>query len=224
MEQAELQLLQAIEGHARDLCSAHDPAHDIAHVQRVVNNARTILAEERAAGASLDEFVVLAGGWLHDIVQLPKDSGLPGESARRSAEQALVYLDALGVGAGRARHIATAVRTHSFSGGERPQTIEAAIVQDADRLDALGAVGLARLFAVANEMRSQLYDPADPLAENRPLDDKRYALDHIATKLLKLPELMTTPTARQLARSRATYLIDYRDQFLREIGWEGNRE
>lgn len=215
MEPHERELLGAIAARASELCAGHDPAHDVAHVRRVVNNAKTILKHEDTA--RVDEFVTLAACWLHDIVQLPKGSGPPGESARRSAAQALEILAGLGVDPDRARHIADAVRTHSYSGGERPATLEAAIVQDADRLDALGAVGLARMFAVAGELRSSLYHPDDPLARDRPLDDRHYALDHIDAKLLNLPALMTTATARRVAKERAAYLLEFREQLIREL-------
>ncbi len=177
-----------------------------------------ILAREPVTEGSIDQFVVECACWLHDIVQLPKGSGPPGESARLSAARARTLLETLNIAPQRADHVANAVRTHSYSGGEPPASIEAAIVQDADRLDALGAIGLARLFVVAGNLRSQLYHSDDPLAEHRPLDDKRYALDHIATKLLKLPELMHTNAARQLAIDRVAYLLDFRDQLLSEIG------
>lgn len=215
MEPVERELLASIAERASELCAGHDPAHDIAHVRRVVTNAQTILKHEDAA--RVDEFVTLAACWLHDIVQRPKGTGAPGEAARRSADRALEILDELGVDPDRARHIADAVRTHSYSGGEQPATLEAAIVQDADRLDALGAIGLARLFAVAGELRSSLYHPDDPLARTRPLDDRRYALDHIDAKLLKLPALMTTPTARRLAAERAAFLLEFRERLLGEV-------
>ncbi len=218
MDPADRAHLAAIEARSRELGDQHDAAHDIAHIQRVLANATRIVAGEREAAATLDEFVVNAACWLHDVVQLPKGSGLPGESARRSADVARDILQELGVDRARASHIADAVRTHSYSGGEAPATPEAGIVQDADRLDALGAVGIARLFVVAGTLASSLYNADDPLAEQRPLEDARYALDHIPAKLVKLPALMNTATARDIADERVAYLLAYRDQFMDEIG------
>ncbi len=176
-----------------------------------------LIKRECSNACRLDEFVVIAACWLHDIVQFPKGTGQPGESARRSAEFAAQCLKELEVDQDRVTHIAAAVRTHSYSGGEGPATLEAAIVQDADRLDALGAVGIARLFVVAGTLASALYHPDDPRAEQRPLEDARYALDHISTKLVKLPGLMNTVTGRRIAEERLTYLLAYRDQFFSEI-------
>ena len=218
MGRSDRQLLAAIETQARELCHNHDAAHDAAHLMRVVANARLILACERTATPDLAAFVIFAACWLHDVVQLPKGSGRPGESARRSAACARALLEQLGVDQERAGHVAAAVRTHSYSGGERPATLEAAIVQDADRLDALGAVGVARLFVVAGTLGSALYHLDDPRAERRPLADARYALDHITTKLVKLPDLMNTASARRIADERLVYILAYRDQFLSEVG------
>lgn len=218
MDQTDRETLSVVEAHARSLHAGHDPAHDVAHVMRVVGNARRIVEEEHAGGSELDEFVIYAACWLHDAVQLPKNSGQPGESARRSADLAARYLLQLGIDEQRSAHVAAAVQTHSYSGGERPATPEAGIVQDADRLDALGAVGLARMFAVAGTLESALYHPDDPLGESRQLEDARYALDHIPAKLVKLPELMNTAAGRRIAQDRVAYLLSFRDQFIQEIG------
>ncbi|STF26181.1 putative phosphohydrolase [Escherichia coli] len=86
-----------------------------------------------------------------------------------------------------------------------PLTTEAKIVQDADRLEALGAIGLARVFAVSGALGVALFDGEDPFAQHRPLDDKRYALDHFQTKLLKLPQTMQTARGKQLAQHNAHF-------------------
>jgi uncharacterized protein len=218
MTRSDRELLADIETWSRKSCRGHDAAHDAAHLQRVANNARLILDREGEKAGTRDEFVVYSACWLHDLVQLPKGTGPAGESARRSAKLARDYLSEHGVDDERAAHVAAAVRTHSYSGGEKPSTIEAAIVQDADRLDALGAVGIARLFVVSATLDSALYHPDDPLSEHRPLEDNRYALDHIAAKLVNLPELMNTASARQIADERLAYIIGFRDQFIAEIG------
>jgi uncharacterized protein len=112
--------------------------------------------------------------------------------------------------------VAHAIESHSFSAGIRPETIEAKIVQDADRLDALGAVGLARLFYTAGRMDSALAHPDDPMALHRDLNDKAYALDHIDTKLATLPGKMQTAAGRRLAETRLNELIAFRDNFIAE--------
>lgn len=211
-------LLAEIAARARDALAGRDAGHDELHIERVLRNARALLAAERAAGRVADAFVVEAACWLHDLVLLPKGTGPAGESARRSAAAARALLAGLGVGAAMADAVAHAVETHSYSGGLRPDTLEGAIVQDADRLDALGAVGAARFWVMVGELGSRLYHPTDPLGRGRELDDRAYALDHIARKLLKLPDLMNTAAGRAEAERRAAFLCAYRDQFLREIG------
>jgi uncharacterized protein len=221
MSRSSARLLSTIEQFARAACAAHDQAHDALHLARVVASARRLTLAERATGADVDGFVVEAAAWLHDLVQLPKGTSTPGEAARRSAAVASERLTELGVDAGAIEHIAHAIEVHSFSGGRRPETIEAAIVQDADRLDALGAVGLARLWIVAASTPGALYDEYDPLALERPVDDRLFDLDHIGKKLLTLPELMNTATGRRLAAERARFVELYRAEFVREIGGNG---
>lgn len=115
--------------------------------------------------------------------------------------------------------VAHAIEAHSFSAGIVPRTIEARIVQDADRMDALGAVGLARMFHVGGQLGRSLAHGEDPLARDRDLDDARYALDHIEIKLLRLPETLNTAAARRIAQERAMRLRRFRDEFVAE--WLG---
>jgi uncharacterized protein len=115
--------------------------------------------------------------------------------------------------------VAHAIEAHSFSAAIAPRTLEAKIVQDADRLDALGAVGLARLFYIAGSMGSALAHGDDPLALARPLDDRAYALDHIAVKLGRLPGMMQTEAGRMLGAQRLAELTRFRSDFAAE--WSG---
>ena len=138
-----------------------DGAHDTNHLHRVWRNA-TILLEEHAEA---DALVVLAACYLHDLVNLPKNSPDRHLASRRAAELASRELATLGFPPARLAAVAHAIESHSFSAALPARTIEAQIVQDADRLDALGAVGLARLFYIAGRMGSSLAHGADPLAE-----------------------------------------------------------
>jgi uncharacterized protein len=209
----DIEILAAIERFGLDRCARHDPAHDALHVSRVVNNARTILSEEPDASV----FITEAAAWMHDIVQLPKGTSAAGESARQSADVAMQFLVALGVDDFRIQAITHAIEAHSFSGGLLPDSKEAAIVQDADRLDALGAIGIARLWVTAGTMDSHLYSQFDPAGTERHLDDKTYGLDHIERKLLKLPGMMNTEAGRRIAAARAKYVALFRCTFLDEI-------
>lgn len=212
-----IHVTQEIERFARLRCAMHDAAHDALHLARVVHNAR-LLHEAEPGSRQRDWSVIAASCWLHDIVQLPKGEGPPGEPARRSAAEARDVLASLGVDQEAIDSVVHAIAVHSFSGGRHPESPEAAIVQDADRLDALGAVGIARLWVTGAELGGALYNADDPSGSRRELDDRAWGLDHIERKLLRLPALMNTAAGRAEAERRAEFLRTYRDAFLSEIG------
>ena len=160
----------------------------------------------------------MAACYLHDLINLPKNHPERHLASRQAAALACRQLTGLGFPADKLAGVAHAIETHSFSANLAPATIEAQIVQDADRIDALGAVGLARLFYTAARMDSALAHGTDPLAAHRPLDDKAYALDHIVTKLDKLPGKMQTRAGRALAEQRLAVLTDFRAAFAGEWG------
>lgn len=189
-----------------------DSAHDIEHLHRVWRNASLLLEQHPEA----DALVVMAASYLHDLVNLPKNHPERHLASRQAAALACRQLREQGFPADKLEAVAHAIETHSFSAGLAPQTMEARIVQDADRIDALGAVGLARLFYTAARMESALAHGADPLARQRPLNDKAYALDHIETKLAKLPGKMQTQAGRALAERRLAVLTDFRTAFAEE--------
>jgi uncharacterized protein len=192
-----------------------DGAHDLNHLDRVWRNAQALLAHYPEA----DALVVLAACYLHDLVNVPKNDPRRSSASRLSAELAGARLAALGFPAARLACVAHAIEAHSFSAAVPATTLEARIVQDADRLDGLGAVGLARMFYIAGRMGSALAHASDPLAQDRPLDDKAYSLDHIAAKLAHLPGMMQTAAGRTLAEARLATLTDFRSAFALE--WSG---
>ncbi len=189
-----------------------DGAHDLNHLGRVWHAARQLLASYPQA----DALVVMVACYLHDLVNLPKNHPERHLASRQAAALASTRLAAAGFDAARLPAVAHAIEAHSFSANIAPQTLEAQIVQDADRLDALGAVGLARLFYTAGRMNSALAASDDVLAVQRPLDDRAYALDHIAVKLATLPATMQTAAGRELAETRLQWLYQFRDVFVAE--------
>lgn len=191
---------------------SEDGAHDLNHLNRVWRNAGALLEHYPQA----DALVVMAACYLHDLVNLPKNHPERAFASRQSATLARQQLVALGFPAERLDNVAHAIETHSFSAALEPQTIEARIVQDADRLDALGAVGLARLFYVAGQMNSALAHSDDPLASARAPDDRAYALDHIGVKLARLPGMMQTEAGRAVADERLAQLTAFREAFAAE--------
>jgi len=190
---------------------AADAAHDLAHIQRVVANARHLAQLENAEMA-----VVLPAAWLHDCVTVPKDSPQRAQASRLAAEKAGHFLQTAGYPAQFIPLIAHAIAAHSFSANIPPETIEAKVVQDADRLDALGAVGMARTFMVGGALKRPLYHPADPFCQRRQPDDAVSTVDHFYTKLFTLPKTMQTEAGRAEAEARAAFMR----AFLRQLGHE----
>jgi uncharacterized protein len=189
-----------------------DGSHDTSHLQRVWKNAAAI-----HAGEGGDAQVLFAATLLHDCVPVEKNSPLRSQASRLSAGKAAGVLKSLGWPEAKVRAAAHAVEAHSFSAGIAPLTLEARTLQDADRLDAIGMVGIARCFYVAGRMGSALYDPLDPHARERPLDDARYAIDHFRAKLLKLAADFQTATGARLAQQRHERLQRFLDDFAEEI-------
>jgi uncharacterized protein len=196
-----------------ELDPGDDGSHDIGHLARVWANARAIQAEEGG-----DAELLAAAVLLHDCVHVEKSSPLRARASRLAAERARRVLAGLGWDGVRIEAAAHAIAAHSFSAGIAPETLEARILQDADRLEALGAIGIARLFYTAGRMGSLFYDPADPRAERRALDDRAFAIDHFRAKLLRLEGSFQTATGKRLARERTRLVADFLAAFEAEIG------
>ena len=202
----------------QDLCldfvsdsMASDPAHDLSHVRRVVQN--TLKLTKTEAG---DPAITIPAAWLHDCVSIAKNSPLRNQASRLAAEEAVRFLTSVGYPADLMPAIFHAIEAHSFSANIQTKTLEARIVQDADRLEAVGAIGIARCFLTGGSMGTPLYEPADAFAENRKPDDRRYTLDHFYCKLLGLADSMQTDAGRVEARKRT----DYMKLFLQQLGTE----
>lgn len=193
-----------------------DPAHDIAHLDRVWANAHRIARSE--TGVNLR--VLIAAAYFHDLVNLPKDAPNRAEASTLSAQKAEPFLVDLGFSASEVKATQHAIAAHSYSAGIAPESFEAEILRDADRLDALGAVGIARTFMVAGTMGRPLLDPKDPFAAVRPLDDQLWSIDHWHLKLLQLPREMVTEKGRKIARKRARLMLAYLWQLAREMDTE----
>lgn len=194
------------------LSADDDASHDVYHTRRVKSLALDIAEMEGEA----DHAILIAAAYLHDIVNLPKNSPDRSKASVFSADAAVPVLETLGFSKERIEAVCHAIIAHSFSANIAPTTLEAKILQDADRIDALGAIGVARTFLIAGKIGTLLLDGADPFAVNRPLDDRRFAVDHFAVKLLKLPETMQTMSGRAIAERRTETIRN----FLRALGEE----
>jgi uncharacterized protein len=189
-----------------------DGSHDIAHLHRVWKNVKRIQDSE---GGDLE--ILCAATLLHDCVSVEKNDPRRSQASRMAAEKAARLLAELSWSGARIAMVSHAVETHSFSAGIAPETPEAKILQDADRLDAIGLIGAVRCFYTAGRMGSGLYDATEPIAVARPLDDKRYAVDHFHAKLFKLADGFQTATGAMMARQRHDKLEVFLVALLDEI-------
>ena len=196
------------------LChSEADGAHDLSHLERVWHNTQAIHAAE---GGDLE--ALAAAVLLHDCVQVAKNSPMHEKAGEMAAIKARSLLESLCWEVSRVDLVANAIATHSYSAGLEPTSREGSILQDADRLDAIGLIGVARCFYTAGRMGSSLYSALDPAGMQRPLDDAAFALDHFPKKLLLLADGFRTAAGRQLAAARHQALQTFYDGLLLEIG------
>ena len=187
-----------------------DASHDINHFRRVWKIAQKLAKETD------DLLVILAACYFHDIVNYPKDDPRRSMSSLDASIKTIEIFKELGFPEDKISHVGHCIHAHSFSAGIIPETREAKIVQDADRMESLGAIGLARVFYVGGRMGRPLFDSNDPLAKQRELDDRKYCVDHFYTKLLKLPLTMQTAEGREEGLKRLKvlekFLIDLNDE------------
>lgn len=193
------------------IASSEDPAHDYLHFSRVVQTAKVLCAEENGR---LE--VVLPAAWLHDFVIIPKNDPRRTQASRLSAEGAIEFLRQISYPEKFYQDIAHAIEAHSFSANIETKTLEAAIVQDADRLDGLGAIGIARCFATAGLMRRAFYSEVDPFCQERPADDGQFTIDHFFVKLFKTADTLKTKAGRAEGLKRVAVMKHY----LRDLGAE----
>ena len=190
-----------------------DAAHDIAHVRRVVENTRRITAMENANAQ-----ITLPAAWLHDCVAVAKDDPRRKLASGLAADAAVKFLSGTPYPAKLLDDVHHAIEAHSYSAAIPTRTLEAKVVQDADRLDSLGAIGVARCLLVGGRLDRPLMNPDDPFCEHREPDDSQYTIDHFYNKLFKLPATMQTEAGREVAEQRAEVMRDYLDTLKAEIG------
>ncbi len=190
--------------------------HDWWHIARVWKNALTLCRHEQA-----DVFTVELAALLHDLDDWKLSPSVGGRPVRAEA-----WLRQMEVAPALAEHVCEIIAGLSFKGAlvETPmRTLEGQIVQDADRLDAIGAIGIARAFAYGGHKGHLLYDPTCPPQMHTSFEQYQNSgsatLNHFYEKLLLLKDRMNTPTAKKIAARRHAYLEGFLEQFMRE--WEG---
>ncbi|BBN81205.1 phosphohydrolase [Pseudoalteromonas sp. A25] len=189
-----------------------DTAHDLTHIERVVKTAKELAEKEQA-----DLAVVIPAAWLHDCVAVAKNHPDRARASKMAADKAVTFLKSIGYDEAKLDAIHHAIVAHSFSANVTPKTLEAKIVQDADRMDALGAIGVSRCMKVGGAIARHLYHSDDPFCENREADDMRYTLDHFFIKLLHIAQQMHTDSAKEEARKRTDFMHTFLEQLKQEI-------
>lgn len=190
-----------------------DASHDVQHIERVYKNAEKILQTEPQADAEIVRLAVL----LHDV------SDVKYAETKEAEERILHTLDLTDQ---QRQHIRDIIASVSFNGGNEleAKTIEAKIVRDADRLDAIGAIGIARTFAYGGAKGRKLYDEAEKPRANMSVEEYRSkstaSVTHFYEKLLLLKDRMVTEKGRQMAEERHAFMVSFLEQLHKEI--DGN--
>ncbi len=212
MQPFALPRLESLRLHAEEATRDRPPAHDALHVARVAR-----LAAHLAAAEGADVELTVAAALLHELVNLPKHHVDSARSGDLCADAARALLEREGWPAAERERVVACIRDHAFSKGVEPESLEGRVLQDADRLDAIGAIGLARMWATTTEMQRPFYDEVDPFCAARAPDDKRFGLDHVYRKLLAIPARLHTETARALAAPRVDAMRAYLGALEREL-------
>ena len=189
-----------------------DAAHDASHVHRVAVNAVKFAKIERA-----DLSIVKPAAWLHDCYTVSKKSELRKQASTLSAQKAEELLIDWGYPQDNIQAIKHAIAAHSYSANITPETLEAKIVQDADRMDSIGAIGVARMMMTGGKMDCTLYNDKDPFCQNREANDRSWTVDHFYSKLLKLNSGFHTQAAKDEAQRRHDYMLNFLQQLESEI-------
>ena len=204
-------ILESIKNDVRKIIE-NDSAHDFEHIMRVYHNAQKILKKEKA-----NKKLVLSAVLLHDVVSYPKSDKRSKNSSIDSAKKAKRILKKYNFTDEEIIIISDAICDHSFSHKKTPKTIEGKILQDADRLDALGAIGIARVFSTGGSLKRPFYNPEDPFCKKRSPDDKIWTVDHFFEKLFKLESFMNTKSGKNEAIKRTRILKEFLKQLKQEV-------
>ena len=187
--------VQDFKGFMQKIDMQFDPSHRLDHIERVANNVFLLSRQEQGFKYQ----VLIPAVWLHDCVPISKFSNLRSQASTISGQHAIGYLHRIGYPEEYLLAIQHSIAAHSFSAGIKPESIDAKILQDADRLDSLGAIGIARTFMLGGKFGNAAYHGDDPFAEGRELDDSSYVLDHFYKKLFLLADTMQTVAGKKEA-------------------------
>jgi uncharacterized protein len=207
-----MNILQEMIDEVRPYYENQDNGHDWSHIKRVLKTL-DLMAKKNEGNAEILNY----SGLLHDIVNIPKNHPDRKRASEFASIKAEKLLQKYQVDSKIISQVSLTILEHSYSKGFAPSTPEAACLQDADRLDAIGAIGVLRCASVAQKMNALYYHVEDPWAQNRKRDDSKFMLDHYFEKLLQLPHLMNTKTGIKLAKSRVKFMEIFLKQLRCEI-------
>jgi len=206
-----MKVLDSIKNEVKEIMD-NDSAHDFEHIMRVYKNAKKLCKQEKA-----NQKLILSAALLHDIVSYQKSDKRSKLSSIQSAKKSEQILKKYDFSKEEITIISDAIRDHSFSQNKIPFTLEGKILQDADRLDAIGAIGIARVFATGGSLKRPFYNIDDPFCQTRKPNDKTWTVDHFYQKLLKLESLMNTKSGKEEAKKRSQVLKEFLKQLKQEI-------
>ena len=196
---------------AKQKITSEDPSHDFEHALRVLSNAEHIAKEEKA-----DLDIIIPASLFHDIVNWPKNHPNAKLSSQQSAVVTKRILEEINYPQEKIEKVCYAISVCSFGKGIVPELLEAKILQDADGLEATGAIAIMRTFCTTGQLKRQFYHPIDPFCKKRSPDGIKYALDLFWERLLKIEKRVHTKTAKKIAKRRTKFLLS----FLKELDQE----
>lgn len=202
-------MIEQLKEKVNGIYNQFDASHDFQHIERVMQNAKVILSTEPTAQSEIVYVAVL----LHDVSD---------KKYTNSKETENRLIEELDISSEKKEHIREIIASVSFNGGnELPvQTLEAKIVRDADRLDAIGAIGIARTFAYGGAKGRKLYDESEEIrlqmTEEEYRSKETASVTHFYEKLLLLKDLMTTEKGKQMAEERHRFMVSFLQQLKKE--------
>lgn len=190
-----------------------DVSHDFDHAMRVVSNTERISQEEGG-----DFEIIFPGALFHDVIVYPKNHPDKHKSQEESAEAAGKVLTSFrNFPKAKIEKVKICIMECSFSKGIVPKTLESRILQDADGLEATGAISIMRTYSSTGQMKRPFYNIDDPFCKNRKPNAIKFALDLFYERLLKVAERMHTKTAKKIAKRRTDFLMTFLTEFELEL-------
>ncbi len=199
---------------ARAYYRGAESGHDFDHVLRVL-----ALAERLARAEGADLGIVRAAALLHDIARADEDETRGDDHAQMAAGRARAILLERGIAPERVDAVTHAIAAHRFRGDAIPRTLEAKVLFDADKLDAIGAIGIARAYAISGVLNQRLWSemPTDAVATRSQHNADHTAVAEFAVKLSKIRDRMFTATARQIAEERHAFMVEFFTRLEQEV-------